>query len=371
MKTVRLLLLAIWLLIACQMQPEAPVVTAVPTTATATSTQIPPTGTPRPTITPTAVLTTVEEQPIQIIPLAGPLAAASAEISGLAWYGDSLILLPQYPSRFDDQLFALSRSEIMAFLDGMQDSPLTPQAIPLAAAGLTQLPGYEGLEAIAFYGDQVFITIETSGGAPMLGYLVSGVIASDLSQIELDVDHLAEIEPPVPLANYSDETVLVVDDTVLTIYEANGRFVNPTPAAHQFSTGLELLGTLPFPVIEYRVTDATAVDENGRFWVINYLFPGDIPKLNIAPDAIGERYGRGSSHAASDAVERLIELQVSDDGISLTETPPIQLALRPDGEARNWEGIVRLDGRGFLLATDKFPETILAFVATGEPASNR
>jgi hypothetical protein len=29
---------------------------------------------------------------------------------------------------------------------------------------------------------------------------------------------------------------------------------------------------------------------------------------------------------------------------------------------RNWEGIVRLDERGFLLMTDEDPDTILAFV---------
>ena len=32
------------------------------------------------------------------------------------------------------------------------------------------------------------------------------------------------------------------------------------------------------------------------------------------------------------------------------------------GVARNWEGIARLEGRGFLLVTDQFPDTILAFV---------
>jgi len=37
----------------------------------------------------------------------------------------------------------------------------------------------------------------------------------------------------------------------------------------------------------------------------------------------------------------------------------------PGNDARNWEGIVRLDNRGFLLATDKFPTTILGFVPTG------
>jgi hypothetical protein len=41
--------------------------------------------------------------------------------------------------------------------------------------------------------------------------------------------------------------------------------------------------------------------------------------------------------------------------------PPIQMELTSD-DARNWEGLVRLDERGFLIMTDKFPETILGFV---------
>jgi len=46
----------------------------------------------------------------------------------------------------------------------------------------------------------------------------------------------------------------------------------------------------------------------------------------------------------------------------LTDSAPIQLTLLSDGTARNWEGVAKLDDRGFLLATDKFPDTILAFV---------
>lgn len=359
--------LVVLLLAACQAQPEL-VATAVPPTVTPTpilatstpqptATAVPPTATPEPTA--------ASEQTVQIIPLDGPIAAPEAEISGLAWYGDTLILLPQFPGRFGDQLFALPKADIVAFLAGTQDGPLTPQPIPLIAPDLSRLAGYEGLEAIAFHDDQVFVTIETSGGAPMLGYLAAGHVAPDLSQMELDTTSLMEIVPPAPLANYSDETLLLADEMVLTIYEANGRNVNPTPAAHPFSASLEPLGTLPFPAIEYRVTDATSLDSNGRFWVINYLFPGDIGKLDPATDELGERYGRGPTHSHSDAVERLVELQFSDSDITLTDTPPIQLELLP-GDARNWEGIVRLDERGFLLATDKFPETILAFVALPE-----
>jgi hypothetical protein len=74
------------------------------------------------------------------------------------------------------------------------------------------------------------------------------------------------------------------------------------------------------------------------------------------------RYGTGPTHAQKPQVERLIELQVKDAGIVLTDRPPIQLQLSSD-VPRNWEGLVRLDDRGFLLATDKFPGTLLGFVA--------
>ena len=64
-------------------------------------------------------------------------------------------------------------------------------------------------------------------------------------------------------------------------------------------------------------------------------------------------------------MERLIEFQIEDDAIHLVDAPPVQLALSPLRLARNWEGIVRLeegDLNGFLLITDRFPSTILAFV---------
>jgi hypothetical protein len=102
------------------------------------------------------------------------------------------------------------------------------------------------------------------------------------------------------------------------------------------------------------------LDENGRFWVINYFYPGDIVLQTDNDPLVALQQGWGTTHLAYDQVERLVELQMSADGISLTETPPILLQL-PSDEARNWEGIVRFND-GFLLATDKFPQTILAYV---------
>ena len=54
-------------------------------------------------------------------------------------------------------------------------------------------------------------------------------------------------------------------------------------------------------------------------------------------------------------------LQYDADGITFVDRAPVQLEL-PGEDARNWEGIVRLDDVGFLLVTDQYPQTILGFV---------
>ena len=53
----------------------------------------------------------VQEIPVTEIVLTGPLTDRDAEISGMAWYGNILILLPQYPD-FDggDHFYALPNS---------------------------------------------------------------------------------------------------------------------------------------------------------------------------------------------------------------------------------------------------------------------
>jgi hypothetical protein len=58
----------------------------------------------------------------------------------------------------------------------------------------------------------------------------------------------------------------------------------------------------------------------------------------------------------------LVELQYTESGLELTGAAPIQLELLPGSLPHNWEGLVRLDSRGFLVMTDSFPDTILGFV---------
>jgi hypothetical protein len=308
------------------------------------------------------------EYKVEAIPLLGKLANEWAEVSGLAWYREHLIILPQYPDRFsseaDGRIFSISKERIQAFLDGNSKAPILPHEIPFVAVGVEEgIKGFEGYEAIAFKGNRVFMSIESKPGEQMMGYLISGEIAPDLSAIRLNPGSLREMPPRAHLENMSEEALLVVKDRVVSLHEANGANVNSNPSAYIFDLSLRTLGTIAFPRIEYRITDATSPDSEGRFWVINFLYSGDRAKLKPAPDAWAAIYGLGPSHSRSATVERLVELRYTGTQISANHSAPIQLELLGDGRARNWEGVVRLDQKGFLLMTDRYPETILGFVS--------
>jgi hypothetical protein len=326
-------------------------------------------GTQVPPKTPKEIPSVVE-YPVTVIPLSGPITQSNAEISGMDWFGEYLILLPQYPSRFgskdDGAVFALSKIDINSFIAGEISGPLMPIEIPLSLANIeSRIVGYEGFEAIAFQGNRAYLTIEAKPNG-MMGYITSGTIQSDLSALYLDTSKIVEIPPQSNVTNMSDEALLVFGNRMITLYEANGANINPSPQAHTFDSALQLREILAFPNIEYRITDATSTDEFGRFWAINYFYPGD-RKLQPNLDSLTARFGKGQSHSQNTTVERLVQFQFSYEGISLTDSPPLQLQLMDGQYARNWEAIARLDDVGFLLATDKYPETIFAFVSTVQP----
>ncbi len=324
-----------------------------------------------PTITPEAGAASPQldtgaprEATVRAIPLAGPAAQRNAEFSAMDWYGDTLIMLPQYPNFVGDgqsNAYALPKAQIIAWLDGALSGPLTPTPIAFDYAGVAEaLPGFEGFEALAFAGDRVYATAEVTANGQTAAWLVGGTVDADNASIRLDPATLTWIPPQTGLFNFSDETLLITPDGgLLTLYEINGAAWNASPVAHRFSAELAPLDPVPAPSIEYRLTDATALDADGRFWAMNMYFPGEA-FLEAPDDPIAAQYGEGPTHAAQVQVERLLEFAYDGAQVVRTETPPIQLALTL--LARNWEGIVRLDERGFLLITDQFPETTLGFV---------
>ncbi|HEX8530746.1 MAG TPA: hypothetical protein VF646_12020, partial [Cytophagales bacterium] len=277
-------------------------------------------------------------------------------------------------------LFALPRQDLADYLAGKRKDSLRPLPIRLEAPGLKErTEGFEGYEAIAFAGRRAFLTVEAGEQERMRGYVVTGPMPQGLRSrpgeavLRIDTARRPLIGPRAPLKNMAEEALLVVDGRVVSFYEANGKWLNttetPAPMAHTFSLDLVPGATLPMPTLEYRITDATEPDAQNRFWVINYLYKGDWelffkqeadlgPSLRQEP--LAAKYGQGAKHASTLGVERLVELQYTPTGITLTDTPPVQLQL--DTAARNWEGVVRWGENGFVLVTDGFPTTILGVV---------
>jgi len=294
-----------------------------------------------------------------ILEMTGPLTDPQAEVSGMTWQGDTLVVLPENPTlpAGADQLgfFLIDRAQILAAIDGVTNAPITPRRVLCVTSDMSRVvPGFDGLEAVGVMGNRCFMTLEARDDTAMTSYLVCGDYDRGRGAIIMDLAGIVPIPLGPNIPNLTTETLVIADDRIIALAEANGHNVNPRPVARVYNAGLEYLGEMPLPNIEYRVTDATGVDRQNRFWVINYFYPPDAAKLRPPTVPTG-------------CVERLLELQITRDSVGherivRTESPPVVLIPLPDGECRNWEAVARLAGRGFLLMTDKYPGTLLAFV---------
>jgi len=182
------------------------------------------------------------------IDLEGPIASAQAEVSGMAWCGDQLILLPQYPAMYGEDgtgsFFSISKAQLEAYLTSEDPDPIEPALVSFDDADFSeQISGFEGFEAIAFNGSEFYVTSEMRAGDGMLGYLVIGSVEGECNSLRLDPKTRTAIQPQADLSNMSDETIIIYQYQVHTIYEANGVYVNPDPVAHVFDLSLDLLGS--------------------------------------------------------------------------------------------------------------------------------
>jgi len=313
----------------------------------------------------------VFETPVSMIPLAPPLDQPNAEISGLSWCGDKLILLPQYPERFSDDgnsyFYYLERRQIEKFLDGNDPAPLTAKPIQVNEKDLRKAVSiFDGFEGITCEDNQVWLSIEALN---LLGGYQSFVVPATISfnnaaKIEIDQDKLVFLASQSKMRNIGDEAILNGTfnnvDGVIALHEVNDKRAVPSPKARHIANIDSTISEIEFPTLPFRITDASALDKDNRFWVINYKYSGDKFSRN-AEDALTKKYGEGASHKKYHNVERLLELQINDKTITVTDSKPIPLKMI-DVEGRNWEGLARLGNQGFLVATDKHPATLLGFI---------
>jgi hypothetical protein len=316
--------------------------------------------------TPEASISQPVIEEVEVVPLKIPerIQAASFEYSGLGWFGDYLVLLPQFPEGKDftreAALFAIAKKDLLlAVEDPTIELPV--RDVPIFNSDLRdEIKGFEGFESILFVDQTVYLTIESRAGNPMMGYLIIGEVLGELESITLDPESLVELVPLSSARNITFEAMTFWNGNLYVIYEHNSMQNATQPVAYEFNQDLEFEREITFPVINFRVTDATSSDSSGKFWIMNYYFPGDT-FLAVDEDPLVLEYGEGETHAKNEPVERLVELQIEDSAISLVDQPPIYLQLLEDNVARNWEGIALLEEMGFLLITDSFPDSLLGF----------
>ena len=298
--------------------------------------------------------------PIEI-PLNGEAKDRDLEFSGLTWYKDNLILLPQYVKKEDPGLYTISKKDLIKWVDSNQGKAIKPNKIKLELSDIREkIEGFQGFEAITFIGNNAYMIIESKNNDIMKSFLIKGKLNFKKMKIVIDSKTIKEIPLPVNIKNMGFESILKYKYDLMVFYEANGKNINNKPLALTYNSSLKPKNSIPFPNIEYRLTDVTEVDSKNNFWVLNYFWPGEKDRLNPGKDLIIKDVGEGITHKKYEHVERLVEFKIKRDKLIRTSTKPIQLAL--EEKSRNWEGLVRFEDKGFLMIVDEHPRTLLAFI---------
>ncbi len=311
---------------------------------------------------------TVKEIEVETIELAHPLNSPDIEFSGMAWCGEQLMLLPQYPERlspFDQpSLYMIHKSRLIAYLDGSDLSAISPTPVKLFENEIRErMAVFDGFEAIACDGSTAWLNIEAKTlFGTFMAYVVPAEvdIQSETPSISIRTDQIRYIKSQSGMINKGDEAATLFKDHLISFHEVNDRRITTKPKVNRIHRLTGEQDQIEFENLPYRITGASEVDEEGRFWLINYKYSGDRFSRE-ADDFLAMQYGEGDSHKTNYNVERLIEYQIKENAIDRVEQPPLQLKMLAK-EGRNWEGLVILDGYGFIMVTDKYPTTILGYV---------
>jgi hypothetical protein len=304
---------------------------------------------------------TIERTP-KLLKIGGLIKNSDEEISGMDWYNDNLILLPE---NLNGYVFAIKKSELDSRINGNDTTTIFPKQIKFNTPNYKELvPGFDSFEAIAFRGYEVYLTIEIRFADSMSCLLARGHIDEKTLEITVPEQNLTVINVPTYVDNMSYESLVIDKDRIIALFEANGDSLIKSPYALSINSSGNDIIKYPLSSINYRIADATRVDKNNRFWVINYFFPGDRKVLKPSNDILASKFGNGPSHSRSKRVERLIEYEIKNGKISLTKSAPIEIELEGEKTSRKWEALARYGNEGFLIATDKYPKphTLLAFL---------
>jgi hypothetical protein len=182
-----------------------------------------------------------------------------------------------------------------------------------------------------------------------------------------------------------DEAIVATSNGLVVLHEANLPKIEPSEAIgpHGRLLNPSALDLPPEPVqidpFAFRVTDATRTDQNGEFWVLNYFWHGErdtdlLPKTQDSWEAVAACSGDYSKKPLPNwlpvgtdrtitkgdwSLEQITKLVYQEGKISCLGKRTVLEAYVQGG--RNWEGLVRLDDAGWLLAADMHTNVAFAF----------
>jgi len=179
---------------------------------------------------------------LQRIELAGDLAKKEFEASSLAWYKNYLIILPQFPHKWDKQfdgaIYFISQKELNNYISGEDKSPIKGEKIHFIADGLDEIGKRDGsgYEAITFINDKVFVSIESIDKDSSSSFIVEGNLDFENRKLVLDKNSKYEIKSQTNIYNMGEEAIFTHKNYIYALHEANGININKSP----FSTKLDI-----------------------------------------------------------------------------------------------------------------------------------
>jgi hypothetical protein len=327
--------------------------------------------TSRPAATPPGSPEGPPEAGLTLLALPEQLSDASLEFSALAtWPGHGVIMVPQYPDRFGDQLWTIPGDQLLA----VEAGALSVAPGPLPVVGIqhaTALSNYEGFEALAIAPDgTVAVLVEHRIDQRTVATLLQGTLSD--SALTLGVGCSVTLEPPALEDNQSYEALLWDPQTGqwVAMPELNGPPLVSTPYFTAIDPRTCQTSRIDTVRVPWRITDVCAADDAtaDQLTTINYFWDGD-DNLKVDVDPLAELQLPGATHRAAEHRERLVQWsrEAADGSAEPSWRPEAALWLQLGERARNWEGIACLDS-GWLLVTDRHPTTLLAFVrSSGRP----
>jgi len=278
---------------------------------------------------------------LKMINLSQKFSNKKLQISGMDWYGDSLFFLNQIPSEFNNRIYFATRKEIQASING-QDSLFLNEFNFQQDGVADQIGKTAEYEGIAFKGDSLYLLIEAE--KPMRSFIIQGL--KDSSSLTLFPQTLTEIPIQKGLHEIACEALLINENRIYVFYEAYGVNVNNDPEVFCYDLSLNRMQSLAFENIEYRITDATRIQADHSFWILNHFWPGEMELLKPAMELLFP----STFDNNKEGVNRLIQLELKEDRIRIKNDHPLMLPPRH----WNWEALTLFDANTFLIVNDEF-----------------